>query len=485
MLMAEWSEEEVKAAFFSMARNKSPGGDGLLKELFECHWDLLGGSFMAMVKDFEVSASLPAELKEAVTILLHKNGDRDQLNNYRPITLLNFTYKVLAKVLADRMKRILHQVISPEQCGFLPGRCLSDAVALVADIIDVAKNEKADRYMLLVDFQKSFDSVSRDFLFQVLRKMGFLEQYVGWIEGLHENTTTKLLVNGWLGEGLNVVSGVRQGCPLAPYLFLCAVEPLAQEVEREKLGLSKKGQQLSYLGFKWAGAEDAERLLGVWVTPSGNGQKTWEKALERIAEKLVKWKQKNEILQERVVFNKNILLRDTTPIGGQKDARKLWDLRLEDLFTSSEAGVLVQKSVAELTELLGSNGPAKLALKAVASLPAGWYRELGFPTVLPCSAASPQLLNVLVDGGIIPMKRMKEGWKEAQKESYKRAKWAARWGESINWKKVVSTWESVWLSSAASRFALTAESRRHWNIAWSSAPEFKWSLQLFGALWAC
>ncbi|CAI5473992.1 unnamed protein product [Closterium sp. Yama58-4] len=348
MLMADWTEQEVKEAFTAMARNKSPGGDGLPKELFECHWDLLGGSFMALVRDFEKSASLPVELKEAVTILLHKKGDRDQLNNYRPITLLNFTYKVLARVMADRMKRVLHQVISPEQCGFLPGRSLSDAVALVVDIIDVAKNEKADWYLLLVDFQKAFDSVLRDFLFQVLRKMGFPERYVGWIEGLHENTTTKLLVNGWLGDGLNEASGVRQGCPLAPYLFLCAVEPLAQEVEKEKLGHSKEGQQLGYLGyaddttlilqgkeqivkaeeildkfekvaglatnkgksvllplgenigavadgssnFKWAGADDAERLLGVWVTPAGNGQKTWEKALERIAKKLVKWKQK-------------------------------------------------------------------------------------------------------------------------------------------------------------------------------------------------
>ncbi|CAI5466594.1 unnamed protein product [Closterium sp. Yama58-4] len=347
-LMADWTEQEVKEAFTTMARNKSPGGDGLPKELFECHWDLLGGSFMALVKDFEKSASIPAELKEAVTILLHKKGDRDQLNNYRPITLLNFIYKVLAKVMADRMKRVLHQVISPEQYGFIPGRRLSDAVALVANIFDVAKNEKADWYMLLVDFQKAFDSVSRDFLFQVLRRMGFPVRYVGWVEGLHENTTTKLLVNGWLGEGMDVVSGVRQGCPLAPYLFLCAVEPLAQEVEREKLGLSKDGQQLGYLGyaddttlvlqgkkqivkaeeildnfekavglatnkgksvilplgenigaaadgassFKWAGADDAERLLGVWVTPSGHGQKTWEKAMERITEKLVKWKQK-------------------------------------------------------------------------------------------------------------------------------------------------------------------------------------------------
>ncbi|CAI5468567.1 unnamed protein product [Closterium sp. Yama58-4] len=107
-LTVEWTEQEIKATFAAMAKNKSPGGDGLPKELFEAHWDLLGESFMVMAKSFEKAAFLPMELKEAVTILLHKKGDRDQLDNYRPITLLNFTYKVLAKVMADRMKSVLH-----------------------------------------------------------------------------------------------------------------------------------------------------------------------------------------------------------------------------------------------------------------------------------------------------------------------------------------------------------------------------------------
>ncbi|CAI5479578.1 unnamed protein product [Closterium sp. Yama58-4] len=340
-LTADWSEQEVKKAFAAMARNKSPGSDGLPKELFEAHWDLLGESFMVMAKSFESSASLPVEVKEAVTILLHKKGDKEQLNNYRPITLLNFTYKVLARVVADRMKSVLHMVISPEQYGFIPGRRLSDAVALVADIIEGAKNGKKDWYLLLVDFQKAFDSVSREFLFSVLEKMGFPERLVGWVKGLHEGTTTKLLINGWLGDGVDVVSGVRQGCPLAPYLFLCAVEPLALEVERRGLGLEKEGHRLGYLGyaddttlvlqgreqigqaevlldrfekasnksksvvlplgdnigatddgaggFKWAGADEAERLLGVWVTPFGNGLPTWEKTWSRVSEKLTKW----------------------------------------------------------------------------------------------------------------------------------------------------------------------------------------------------
>ncbi|CAI5465382.1 unnamed protein product [Closterium sp. Yama58-4] len=335
-LEADWTEEEVKMAFQAMAARKSPGSDGLPKELFEANWDTLGGSLMALAEDFASIASLPAETKEAVTILLHKKGDRDSLNNYRPITLLKSSYKVLARVVANRIKRVLHQVISPEQYGFIPGRRLSDAVALVADVIDAAKHGSEDWYLLLVDFQKAFDSVSRIFIFMVLRNMGFPERFVAWVEGLHAGTTTKLLINGWLSEGIQVRSGVRQGCPLAPYLFLCAVEPLAQLVEKRKLGLSLAGQRLAYLGyaddttlilqgknqikkavralakfeeesglatnkgksvvmplgvnltshpiasdgFKWAAADEAERLLGVWITPNGSCRPTWEKVLE-------------------------------------------------------------------------------------------------------------------------------------------------------------------------------------------------------------
>ncbi|CAI5476598.1 unnamed protein product [Closterium sp. Yama58-4] len=314
-LAADWTEEEVKKAFGAMAANKSPGKDGLPKERFEAHWDLLGKGFTALAKDFASTALLSTEVKEAVTILLHKKGDKDQLNNYRPITLLNFTYKVLARVVADRMKKFLSRVISLEQYGFLPGRRLTDAVGLVADIIDTERNDNEDWFLLLVDFKKAFDSVSRGYLFRTLRVMGFPEQL---------------------------------GCPLAPYLFLCAVEPLAQLVLKRKLGICKESERLAYIGyaddttlilegkqqiiraeqvlakfeltsglatnrdksvilplgnnlgrttgrangFRWAKADEAEKLLGVWVTPSGSCLPTWEKTAEAMTGKINKWQQK-------------------------------------------------------------------------------------------------------------------------------------------------------------------------------------------------
>ncbi|CAI7796479.1 unnamed protein product, partial [Closterium sp. NIES-53] len=182
--------------------------DDLPKELFEAHWDLLGKGFMALAKDFAQTTVLSTEVKEVVTILLHKKGDKDQLNNYRLVTLLNFTYKVLARVMADRMKRFLGRVISPEQYGFLPGRRLTDAVGLVTDIIDTARNDNEGWFLLLVDFKKGFDLVSRGYLFRMMRAMGFPVRFVRWVEGLHEGTQTRLLVNGWMGEGMEVVSGV-------------------------------------------------------------------------------------------------------------------------------------------------------------------------------------------------------------------------------------------------------------------------------------
>ncbi|CAI5466116.1 unnamed protein product, partial [Closterium sp. Yama58-4] len=328
-----------------MARNKSPGSDGLPKELFEAHWDLLGESFMAMAKDFEGTAALPAEIKEAVTILLHKKGDKEQLNNYRPITLLNFAYKVLARVVADRMKSVLHMVISPEQYGFIPGRRLSDAVALVADIIEGAKNDKGDCYMLLVDFQKAFDSVSRDFLFQVLESMGFPEQFVGWIKGLHEDTTTKLLINGWLGEGVDVVSGVRQGCPWRPTSSVCCgaagsgggtegawdPEILITCLAARRVGLfiTEKNplkrdlmERAAKLPLGLDSFTAHKKLLKHWE----NGSAWWKQTVESFMRSPFSVKNlvgsREEVLRERLAFNADILLNGTTnPLGGQKDAQ--------------------------------------------------------------------------------------------------------------------------------------------------------------------
>ncbi|CAI7776480.1 unnamed protein product [Closterium sp. NIES-54] len=222
-LTRDWTEREVRRAIKELANDKSPGKDGLPKELYQVHWESLKGPVLKMVKDFMVTGNLPEVANEAVTVLLLKKGDEMDVRNYMLITLLTSTYKILAKVVASRMKKVLSQVISREQYGFLPGKRLMDAVSLVADLIDAAKNKNSKWYLLLIDFEKAYDSVRRHFMLETIAKMGFLPRFVGWIEALLRDVHTRLCVNGWVGEKIQMRKGVRQGCPLAPYLFLCAV----------------------------------------------------------------------------------------------------------------------------------------------------------------------------------------------------------------------------------------------------------------------
>ncbi|GJP69858.1 hypothetical protein CLOP_g864 [Closterium sp. NIES-67] len=101
-LCSAWTEREVRKAFLELACGKSPGQDGLPKELVEAHWDLLGKPVMEAARSFEVIAELSAAVKTAATVLLHKKGPIDWLQNYHPISLLNTLYKVVAKVMANR-----------------------------------------------------------------------------------------------------------------------------------------------------------------------------------------------------------------------------------------------------------------------------------------------------------------------------------------------------------------------------------------------
>ncbi|CAI5468614.1 unnamed protein product [Closterium sp. Yama58-4] len=329
-LSLEWSEQEVKQALKELANDKSPGRVGFPKELFQRHWELLREPVMKMIGEFTATGKLPDVANEAVTILLYKKGAETDIKNYRPITLLPGVYKLLAKVVATRMKAVLGQVISKEQYGFLPGRRLTDAVSMVADMIEAGRNENSDWYLLLIDFEKAYDSVRRGFMVETVAKLGFPPRFVRWIEALHSDVHTRLCVNGWVGEKIEMKKGVRQGCPLAPYLFLCAVEPLCRLAEGRKLGIGEGScDRLSYVGgksavlpigrnvgqqapddmeYKWVGANEFERLLGVWISPGREADATWEKAFDRAAGELSKWSTKYLTTGARVtVINSYVL----------------------------------------------------------------------------------------------------------------------------------------------------------------------------------
>jgi len=131
-------------------------------------------TYTAMLNDSISQGRLPQGMTSGVIALIFKKGDRNNLSNWRPITLLNTTYKILAKALQICLQNLLKDVISPDQSAFLPGRYILDNVLLQYETIEWAKDANQDLIFLKLDFTKTFDTVFWDFLFRVMQKLGSL-----------------------------------------------------------------------------------------------------------------------------------------------------------------------------------------------------------------------------------------------------------------------------------------------------------------------
>jgi hypothetical protein len=159
--------------------------------------------------------------------------------NFRPISLLQTGYKVFTKILAPRAQKVMGTPIGDSQQGFVHGRQMAKIIMMMLAMLKTARPQadiEADlsRIILLLDFRKAYDTVARDFLFLVLRKFGFSEAFVRLIQRLHNGTTARFIVNRELSAWQKVVSVIRQGCPLAPLLFILAAEILALAIRQDK-----------------------------------------------------------------------------------------------------------------------------------------------------------------------------------------------------------------------------------------------------------
>lgn len=128
----------------------------------------------------------------------------------------------------------LEGLIHPDQACAIPGRKITDSLVLIRDTICYARDRNIRLVVLNLDFEKAFDRVSHQYLFQVLQKMGFPRRFIAWVGLLYRGITSKFLVNGNLTKAVNINCGVRQGCPLSALLYVICIEPLAQILRRDK-----------------------------------------------------------------------------------------------------------------------------------------------------------------------------------------------------------------------------------------------------------
>ena len=119
-----------------MKGNKSPGLDGITIEFYQLFWPLLGNLLVEVFNESHEDGKLPESQRKSVISLINKKDREDDIKNYRPINLTNVDYRILAFTLAERLHKVLNNIISSDQCAYVRGRYMGTNIRLVNDVID-------------------------------------------------------------------------------------------------------------------------------------------------------------------------------------------------------------------------------------------------------------------------------------------------------------------------------------------------------------
>lgn len=238
---------EVRKCVFEMHPLKAPGPDGMSGIFYRQFWDVVGTDVVEFVQDFFRTGKFVKAINRTFIALIPKRKEALEFDHFRPISLCNFLYKVISRILASRLKGLLDRLVSPFQAAFVPGRWIAESTILTQEVLHAIRGKRRGNGLLgiKIDMSKAYDRVDWDFLQAVLTNMGFSHHFTKLVMKCVSSVTFSILLNGSPLPDFKPRSGLRQGDPLSPYLFILCSEVFSRMLMKEQVGGGLFGVKVS------------------------------------------------------------------------------------------------------------------------------------------------------------------------------------------------------------------------------------------------
>ncbi|GJW06163.1 RNA-directed DNA polymerase, eukaryota [Tanacetum coccineum] len=268
----EVSREEIRSAVWNCGDNKSPGPDGYTFEFFKKYWRFIGSDFCEAVEHFFKFEAFAKGCNSSFITLIPKKMDAKFVTDFRPISLIGCVYKVVTKILANRLAMVISSIVSNTQSAFLSERQILDGPFIINEVLSWCKRKNKKAMFFKVDFAKAYDSVKWDYLINVLEAFGFGTKWCSWIRGICCNTKASILVNGSPSKEFQFHCGLKQGDPIAPLLFILVMESLHLSFSRVvEAGIFKGLRINNSLALSHLFYADDALIVGEWSSENLRG----------------------------------------------------------------------------------------------------------------------------------------------------------------------------------------------------------------------
>lgn len=229
-LVQQFNEEEIYSAVKQLGENQASGPDGIPNEFMQCHWTDIKGEVVRLVQDFFDERLDLVSINRANIILVPKKETPQTVHDYRPISVINAVPKLISKLMANRLRRVLPDLISPRQTAFIKDRQITENFNATREVLQHLHKANRQAIFAKLDFKKAFDSVSWAFLESVLKARGFHPKWIRWTMHILATASSRVVINGKPSDYFRHRRGLHQGDPLSPMLFNLASDVLQRMI---------------------------------------------------------------------------------------------------------------------------------------------------------------------------------------------------------------------------------------------------------------